>query len=384
MVLRQLIRAVVYEMRRIFLHKDIRLFVFGAPILYSLLLSSVYLAGSLSEISVGIIDQDQTRLSRFLGQWLDATSGIRIVGYYESVSRAHREMNEGSIEGYVVIPHGFTAEIKRGSDARTLIAVKASNIVLINPILVSFSQAVQSASAALFIRYEQKKGNSFKRAYAIHQSLQANIHFIYNPYLDYSTFIIPGLLLMVMQQVMLVALIFSIVEERELQREALLVQQYGNLEIVKAGKIIAHIPFQFFFTILFTWGILPYFSIQPRSTLILILMFLFSSIAVTALFAANLAWIFAKTTSAMMALMFFSIPAFFLAGFSWPGIALPGWLKALSWTLPSTHFLNSYRLLLLEPLSWSDLSHTFQNLGLLFVLYAGLLIAQWRLHRVQQ
>ena len=38
----------------------------------------------------------------------------------------------------------------------------------------------------------------------------------------------------------------------------------------------------------------------------------------------------------MLALMFTSLPALFLAGFSWPKESIPLWLRGVSYLLPST------------------------------------------------
>lgn len=373
LTMRHLAQAIWYEARRMVLHRDLRLLVFGAPILYGVLLSSVYVAGSLRDIHVGVIDRDGTRLSRLLVRMLDATSGIRVVGRYESIHAARRDMIDGQIEGYVVIPDGFTEEIKRGSDASALLAVNASNIVQVNPVLMSFSQATQTASAALFVRYAQKKGNSFRRAFSINQALQADISQAYNPDLEYSVFILPGLLLMILQQILLVALAFSITEERETGHEAEMEGRLGGRTLL-IGRIVPHVLAQLLYGVLFTWVVLPFYGIHPRSEPVLVLAFLVASLSAVSLFGATVSHFFQTTTSALIALMFFSVPAFFVSGYSWPTVALPEWLRLASSFLPSTHFLSPYRLLVLGHISWTDMGRPFAGLGVVLVFYAVMLV----------
>jgi ABC-2 type transport system permease protein len=57
---------------------------------------------------------------------------------------------------------------------------------------------------------------------------------------------------------------------------------------------------------------------------------------------------FRTTAMAMIALMFYSMPAFLLSGALWPSYALPLPLRLLSYLFPSTCFLTDFRLLVLS------------------------------------
>lgn len=375
---RQLLAVFWHESRRLFLHADLRLLVFSAPLFYGVLLSSVYLVDSLGDIRVGVIDRDGTRLSRLMVRWLDASSGIRTVGAYENIGDARNDMLDGHMDGYVVIPEGFTDEIKRGSDARTLLAVNAANIIQINPILMSFSQATQTVSAALSIRYAQKKGNGFRRAFAMSQAVQTNVSFAFNPDLEYSVFILPGLLFMVLQQILLVALVFSITEKGGEGNAIAPSHEWkkGGVDrrLMVFGKMGPHVLAQLLYGVFFTWGLLPAFGIHPRSAPLLIAVFLLVSLTAISAFAGWISRFFSNATYALTALMFFSVPAFFLSGYSWPESALPDWLQAVSWLLPSTHILGPFRLLVLGDISWSEMAYPFAGLVWLVILYGGLLV----------
>jgi len=52
--------------------------------------------------------------------------------------------------------------------------------------------------------------------------------------------------------------------------------------------------------------------------------------------------LFRERETAMQMLLFTSLPSVFLAGFSWPPEAMPGWLRGLGLLLPSTVGIRGY------------------------------------------
>lgn len=47
--------------------------------------------------------------------------------------------------------------------------------------------------------------------------------------------------------------------------------------------------------------------------------------------------LFRERESALQLLLVTSLPAIFVSGFSFPAEAMPGWVRAIAWLLPSTH-----------------------------------------------
>ena len=93
----------------------------------------------------------------------------------------------------------------------------------------------------------------------------------------------------------------------------------------------------YFFVILFRLYRFPQRG-EPLELFLFILPFLASVIFLgLALTAA-----FRNREISMVALLFTSIPVLFLAGFSWPPESIPGWLRVLSFLLPSTAGIDGF------------------------------------------
>ena len=98
-------------------------------------------------MSVGVVDLDNTKLSRTITRWADATENITITGRYQSFAEARRALEDDSIDGFIYIPRRFAADIKRGGDAKVFM-----DIVHGDSLADAARLAVGSASAELRLR----------------------------------------------------------------------------------------------------------------------------------------------------------------------------------------------------------------------------------------
>jgi ABC-2 type transport system permease protein len=73
------------------------------------------------------------------------------------------------------------------------------------------------------------------------------------------------------------------------------------------------------------------------------------------------------------------VPLFALSGFTWPIIAMPGWLQAVSWLIPLTHLLDMLRKM---ALMGADLRTLWPHVALLAIwMVPASLWARWSLNR---
>jgi len=85
----------------------------------------------------------------------------------------------------------------------------------------------------------------------------------------------------------------------------------------------------------------------------------------TSFLGLALSVLFRRREAAIQTLLFTSLPAIFLAGFSWPPSALPGWLRVASQAIPSTSAIPA---LLRVNQAGASLAHVRHELTLLWGL----------------
>src|SRR5262249_6001673 len=84
-----------------------------APVLQLLLLGSV-LNATVSNVSLGVVDDSQTPESRELIAQLTESRSFRLGGYYITADRLGDAISSGSVDAGVVIPYDFARDLMRG------------------------------------------------------------------------------------------------------------------------------------------------------------------------------------------------------------------------------------------------------------------------------
>ena len=254
----------------------------------------------------------------------------------------------GEIEGFVVIPRNFSNRLKAGMDSTAFVSVSSSNFMISTPVITSFSDVVSSMSGKNIEFALNKKGVSWKKAESTKDIITLKTDVAFNPALNYSNFMIPSLLYAILQQVLMVALAFTFVEERqEGQLLNLFTKDKSQMLAVLLGKSFPYILINFFICIMFCYTLLPYFGLFPQSSFLVVA--LTSLIFVTAITSWGLfiSTFFKTTTATMIALMFYSMPTFLFSGVSWPTTAMNLPIKIVRFIFPSTYFLTDIRTLVL-------------------------------------
>lgn len=339
------------ECRRIIFNRHLRMICLVSPLLYGIVLASIYAHKRINEIPVGLVDMDGSALSRKAARWADATENIDIYRSYDNPARAQSALVSGEIHGFIYIPKDFSRDIKRGGEARLRVAADYANVVVANPILLAASDTAGALSAEEFYGLAARHGLVRRRIENLNQLVRVDVRPIFNPQMNYSDFFIPGLIFVVLQQIILVGLAFTVAEERQSRKVGEVYRLAGGRPgALIAGKAAPYILINFGTSLFFIFGLLPRFDLRPQSGIPEVLVFTLLFVVCTAAFGLVVSSFFRRTVDAFLALMFFSMPAFLVSGFSWPSYTMPWFVQAVSLPIPSTHFMAWFRMALGAPL----------------------------------
>src|SRR5574340_200618 len=83
------------------------------------------------ELPIAVLDMDGTGLSRTVARHLDATPELRVLtDPPPTLAAAQDALDRGTLAGVVLVPDGFSADLKRGHRAEVLAAVDMSNVLV--------------------------------------------------------------------------------------------------------------------------------------------------------------------------------------------------------------------------------------------------------------
>ncbi len=371
------------EFRIILTDPRLRSVVFISPFLYAILMASIYSKHSVSEVPIALLNQDQGSLSRTLVRMLDASSKIEVAKQVLQVSEIEEGIRRGDYAAAIIIPENFTRDLKTGHDVRVTTFVNAAQMVLANTVSSSVNQVMQSMSAGIEINMLMKKGLKRSKAQELFMPIKLDLRAMYNPSYNYTNFMIPGILITILQQIILMAVALSMSGEREDSTLRDVYKISRNPMAILLGKGLIYVAINFLVAEVYLRLIFPLYDIPIEGSWYLTLAF-------TTLFIATIVtwgfWVSAFCKSRLFAtqiLMFMAMPSFVLSGFTWPMEAMPESIQWLSRLLPMTHFVSSFRQIYLAGSGFVDVAQSFVILALFLALNIGLsVIAQKRIIKI--
>jgi ABC-2 type transport system permease protein len=347
---------------------DIFMIILVAPLFYAFFYGGVYVNKGEHDVPVAVVDCDHSSLSRELSRRIDATQLVKVVEETGDPGIGERLLEDGKVEGAVVIPEGFEKDVLRGQGSDVMLELNTARFLVSNDMNKGITEAAMSL------------GNTPRGGQAgSNRGLRVDVHPMFNTTETYGDFLIPAILIVILQQTFWIGLSESVAKERSSGSLGGLVENMAGGRILPAlaGKLVFYlIVFSAYAFFLYTVH-LSVFSIPFRGspTLLAALLLLFLlAVGGVGFFIASF---FPRKLLALQVLGFTSYPIFLMSGYSWPAIAVPGLLRGLSQLFPMTPFLAASTRILQMNAGVTDVLPETIHLIMLLILGWGL--SAWRL-----
>jgi len=289
-----------------------------------------------------VFDASHSQESRELVQRFGATGNFRMRGEVPSYTEALRRVDAGNARAAIVIPEDFARRLKRGRSAQVQVLVDASDPTASQSAIAAALLVGQTGNVRII---SQRIGLQMQEG---RQPLDVRVRPLYNPALKSVLFIVPGIIGMILSNILIVITALGVVREREHGTlEQLIVTPLTRTEIM-LGKIT---PYMLVGLIQLTAVLLVgslVFRVPIRGSILLIylmsFLFVFASLGL-GLLVSTLA---RNQAQAIQISFFFLLPNVLLSGFMFPREAMPPVANEIGLILPLTHFLQIMRGIVLK------------------------------------
>ncbi len=359
---------------------------FGAIIIYPIVYPLPYTKEVLKKVPVAVVDMDQSQMSRRLIRMMDAHEMLRVAARPPSMEEAQELFYEGTINGFIVIPKDFSKEIVRGRQAVVSAYCDASYFLLYRQVLTGVIYSVGTTSAGIDIRRAMAKGSPLGQAMKAREPLPVLSIPLFNPGGGYATYAVPPVLLLILQQTLLIGIGMMQGTARESKggraRSGTPAHpgNGGPLSLI-LGKAMAYLTIYLFHAVYIVVILFRLYRFPQRGNFVDVIFFFLPFLLSIIFLGFAASAFFKERETSMIVLLCTSIPAVFLAGFSWPAEAIPRWLRALSFLLPTTAGIDGFLKINNMGASLSDVSFQW---CLLWALCAVYLAAAWLATKMTQ
>lgn len=183
------------------------------PLFCIFFMSTIFGNGQMENISVGIVDQDQTALSRELTRQADAVPTFRVTHHYVDAEAARKATQAKEIYGYLVIPNQFEADVTGGRQATLSYYYHYALLSVGGEVQGAFETLLRTFSMAPIVVQATAMGISEKEASTFLVPVKAQNHPLFNPDLDYSVYLSNPFFFIFFQVIILLVTVYAVGSE---------------------------------------------------------------------------------------------------------------------------------------------------------------------------
>ena len=229
------------ELKMCIKDQGVLIFFLLVPLAYPLVYAFIYTNEVVREVPAAAVDASQSAQSREYLRLVDGSPDIQIVSHCTDMEEAKLLLKQQKIYGIIYIPENFSDDLVNGTQTRISIFADMSGMLYYKALLLANTEASLKMNKDIQI---QRAGNTTDRQDEITtQPISYEDVSLYNPQDGFASFLIPAVLILIIQQTLLLGVGLSAGTARENNRFRDLIplgrHYQGTLRIV-FGKSIAY------------------------------------------------------------------------------------------------------------------------------------------------
>jgi ABC-2 type transport system permease protein len=352
------------EFKQIFRNKGMLPIIFVLPLIQLLILSNAA-SFEVKNIPFSFVDNDHSKVSRELIEKFKASDYFKIIDEFPSKNRAMAEMQKGNVDVILEIPVNFEKDLIKNRGTTLSVSINAIDGASAGIMNVYISQIIAAYNQSIHPQLVQYNDGFYVQP----KNIVTIPSFWYNETLNYKTYMVPGILVLLVTMLTLFLSSMNIVREKEM----------GTLEQINVTPIKKHqfiigklFPFWVLGLVILTVGLIIakiIFKVPMLGNIGVI--YFFTSVYLLVilgigLFISN----FTETQQqAMFIAWFFTVIFILMSGLFTPIESMPKWAQKVTLANPIRYFVEVMRMVLLKGAGFIEIKqHLFILFGYAFII----------------
>lgn len=367
------------EFKLVLKDPGIILFITFLPLAYPIIYSLIYNPELVKDVPMVVVDQDRSSLSRELVRKLDACDQVRIIGYATDLNEARHAMDSHDCFAILEIPDGFGRKVGRIETANAVMYADMSLLLRYRGFLVATTNVMQEMGGEILTENIDAIAPLAETLATgdllpIHNISMGNIRN------GFDSFIMPGVLILILQQCIILALGMAGGARHE---KGLLIgyDPHNNARYVPAtmlGTILCYFTL-LIFPAIFMLHYVPVIFRFPMAgnvweIIAFIMPMMLASMGVGLVFQAFVT----ERESVFVSWVVTSLIFLLLSGLIWPRYDMPGFWKVISAICPATWGVEGFIKMNANGATLGQVGHEYI---MLWILAAGWLVMAYVVQR---
>ncbi|MEI6765444.1 MAG: ABC transporter permease [Bacteroidota bacterium] len=316
-----------------------------------------------NSLPAGVVDLDNSYVTRTFTRNIDATAQTEIVRHYSSYTEARQDMQRGNIYGFIVFGKDFEKKLLSSRRPELTYYVNDAYLIPGSLLLKDFTYMSALGSGYIQQRLLQARGMSDYQIMSTIQPVVLDSHLIANPWANYGIYLMNVLLPGVLQLMVLMLTIFSIGAELKERTSRNWLRTANNSMITAlCGKLL---PYTFIFTLLGIGGnfiLYSYMHFPMNGSLAWMCLATFLYVIAHQAIGIFFIGVFPVMRDGISLAALYGLLGFTYAGFTFPIEGMPYTARIFSNIFPIRHYFNIY---VNQALNGSDIRYSLIYFGAL-------------------
>lgn len=339
--IKNILSATGTEFRMVLKDQGVLMFLVIAPLLYPIVYGWIYNYEVVRNVPIAVVDMSKSHESREFLRMCDASPDVSVAYHCTNIEEAQELIGRQKAHGAVFIPSDFAHRIHRKEQANVSLYCDMSMMLYYKAIY----QTVQNVTLRMSSAIQTEHGlNLTKRDEEIstHPIDIAEVP-IFNPTGGYGNFLLPAVLMVVIQQMLLlgIGMVTGTMRERRRKGEVVYGENHSVMEII-LGKTLCYFTIFAVESTFLTLGITRFYNLTSLASPIALIALLVPYILACIFFAIVFSSIIRYRENVILVVVFTSLLFLFMSGISWPTNNIPAFWQGVSWIAPSTFGINGF------------------------------------------
>ena len=331
------------EFRTTFRDQGVLIFFVLVPLVYPLIYSFIYTNETIREVPTVVVDNSRSSLSREYLRKVDASPETSIVAYCADMEEAKLMLKDRKAYGIIYIPAHFSDDIVQGKQTQVSIFCDMSGLLYYKALLTANTNVSLAMNAA--IKMERAVNTTARQDEITAYPIEYEDVAIFNPTNGFAAFLIPAVLILIIQQTLLLGIGLSAGTAREHNQFKDLVpinRHYnGTLRIVM-GKGLSYFMVYSLVAVYILCVVPRLFSLNQIAIPGVLTLFTLPYLTACIFFAMTASIAIRNRETCMLLFVFTSVPLWILSDFSKPKKTMPSFWRNFSYLFPSSFGINGY------------------------------------------
>lgn len=351
------------ELLGIIRDKGIMIFILFVPLFYPLLYSYVYTNEVVHDVPVAVVDDCNDAMSRDILRKIDAPPDVEIAAKCNNMEDAMQLVREQKVYGIIRIPSSMPRDIAHGDQTYIGVYCDMSSMLYYKAILLTATNVSLETNKDIKVEHHLS-GTTDRQEEITKTPIEYDYVALYNPQSGFAAFLIPPVLMLIIQQTLFLGIGMSMGNSREKNFGSVIPfnRYYKNPVTIVFGK---GLPYFFLYILLAVYMfvvVTDMFTLPCLGDYMTFIAFIVPYLLACIFMGMVLSAFVYRREDCIMLFVFMSVPMLFLSGLSYPRPSMPVFWKYVSCVFPSTFGMNGYVKISSMGASIHDVIHEFRAL----------------------